>query len=132
MGWVLFFDGECGFCSESVRRVARLDRRRAVSFAPLQGELAAEHGLAGYAEADDGTMVVLRESDGRRFLRSDAALELCRALGGPWRLLRIAKWIPRPVRDAGYRWVANRRRRFGGETLSCGVPDPDLAKRLRR
>lgn len=130
MGWVLFFDGECGFCSVSVRRVARLDRRGVVSFAPLQGELAAEHGFARYAEGG-GTMVLLRESDGRVFLRSDAVLELCRALGGPWRLLLIGRLVPRPLRDAAYRWIASRRRGFGGRTPSCDLPDPDLAKRLK-
>ena len=130
MGWVLFFDGDCAFCSASVRRVAALDKEGRVNFAPLQGKLAAEKGLTRYA-AQDGTMVLIRESDGRVFTRSDGLLELMNALGGGWRLFTVFKLVPRVLRDVVYRWVARNRYKFMGKRDACAVPDPVLLRRLR-
>lgn len=129
--WVLFFDGGCGLCSAAVRRVARYDKRGCIDFAPLQGKLAGEMDLGKYAAADDGTLVVQRESDGRIFLRSDALLEIAHALGGPWRVFTIFRLIPKPLRDWAYRQIANRRHLFFKKTDHCSLPDPELVRRLR-
>ena len=131
MGWVLFFDGECGFCSWSVRWVARRDRRGRISFAPLQGRLAGEHGFAHYAARNGGTMVVLREADGRAFVFSEAWFELARALGGGWRMLAVLRVVPRGLRDWLYRWIARHRHRFPKMADTCDLPDPEVLKRLR-
>lgn len=131
MAWVLFFDGDCAFCSASVRRVCRLDRRGNIAFAPLQGELASRHGFSHHAAAGGGTMVLLREEDGRVFTHSDAWIELVRALGGAWTILAIFRWVPKRLRDALYRRVAENRYRFMGKADACTLPDPELAKRLR-
>jgi predicted DCC family thiol-disulfide oxidoreductase YuxK len=131
MGWVLFFDGDCAFCSASVRRVFRLDRRGNIAFAPLQGEFSRQHGFSHHAATVGGTMVLLRESDGKAFTHSDGWIELGNALGGPWRVLGVFKLVPRFLRDAVYRWVAANRYRFMGKADTCSLPDPELAKRLR-
>ncbi len=131
MSWVLFFDGECAFCLHSVRFVARHDTRRHVWFAPLQGKLAAEKGLSGMAAETGGTMVLLREQDGALFTRSDALIELARALGGIWHLARIAVLVPRPLRDVVYQWIADRRQRLAAISASCTLPDGDVKTRLR-
>ena len=131
MTWVLFFDGDCAFCSNSVRQVVRFDKHARVSFAPLQGKLAAEMGFARHAAADDGTMVLLREFDGQVFTRSDALIELARALGGGWRIFTLARFIPKPLRDRVYRWIADHRYLFMVKSDACPLPDPELLKRLR-
>lgn len=131
MGWVLFFDGDCAFCSASVRRVVRFDRHRRIAFAPLQGEFASEMGFTKYADEAGGTMVLLRESDGQVFLRGDALIELARALGGAWRIFTIARFIPKPLRDAFYQWVADNRHRIMGRADYCLLTDSELLKRLR-
>jgi predicted DCC family thiol-disulfide oxidoreductase YuxK len=131
MAWVLFFDGECGFCSRSVRNIARWSRDAPLEFASLQGALAASHGFGHFAKEGGGSMVLLRESDGISFTESDALIELCGVLGGFWRFLKIAALIPKPLRDAAYRWFARNRYRLMGRADACALPDPDLAKRLR-
>lgn len=131
MGWVLFFDGECAFCSASVRQVARLDKIGKVEFAPLQGKLAAEMGLSGNAADTGGTLVLLREADGRIFTRSDALIELARVLGGFWKLATVVRFIPRSLRDLAYRWIADHRYLLMGKSATCALLDPELRKRLR-
>ena len=132
MAWVLFFDGDCGFCSKSVRRVYALDKEGMVDFAPLQGELAREMGLAGFADKKGGTMVMLRESDGEKFYKGDAWIVLGKALGGVWALLaRIFGMFPKAVRDWGYDLVAKNRYLIAGKNESCGMPDAGLRERMR-
>lgn len=131
MKWVLFFDGDCAFCSKSVRQVVKFDPHGRVAFAPLQGKLAGEKGLTKYASEKGGTMVLLREPDGKLFTHSDGWIELAQALGGWWRVLTITRFIPKPLRDLVYRCVADNRYRFMGKSDSCSLPDPVLLARLR-
>jgi predicted DCC family thiol-disulfide oxidoreductase YuxK len=130
MGWVLFFDGDCAFCSASVRRAVKLDTRKRLKFSPLQGKLAAVKGLAGNAAKQGGTMILMRESDGKIFRRSDALIELTRVLGGWWRLLTPVKIMPRFLRDAAYQWFADHRHWFSEKGNFCEMPDPEVQKRL--
>jgi predicted DCC family thiol-disulfide oxidoreductase YuxK len=130
VGLILFFDGDCAFCSASVRRVFRADRRGSIRFAPLQGKLAAEMGFTPHAAVNDGTMVVFREEDARVFRRSDAWIEVARELGGPWRCLPLIRFIPKALRDALYRLIGRNRFRLSRWVSTCEIPDPELAKRL--
>ena len=108
-----------------------MDKRARISFAPLQGELARKMGLSHHAEAENGTMVLLREADEAVFTMSDGLIELSRALGGGWRILSLASFIPKGLRDGVYRWIARHRFRFMGEKNACMLPDPEWLKRLR-
>lgn len=128
MGWILFFDGDCALCSRSVRMVARLDKRGNISFAPLQGELAREMGFSN----EGGTMVLLRETDGMLSTQSDAWIELARALGGGWRVFAIARFIPKPLRDFVYRFIAKHRYQLMGKADHCVLADAVLTARLRK
>jgi predicted DCC family thiol-disulfide oxidoreductase YuxK len=128
---VVFFDGECAFCSRCVRWVARRDRRGRISFAPLQGELARQHDFARFAAWDGGTLVVLREDDGEVFLLSDGWIELATALGGWWRVLTSARLVPKRLRDSLYRWIARHRHQLMGGPDRCDLVDPEVLKRQR-
>jgi len=75
-------------------------------------------------------MVILREEDGKTFFRSDAAIELARALGGWWRLLLPIALIPRFIRDMGYKWIANNRYWISKRADFCILPDPEMEERI--
>ncbi|MGA9668918.1 MAG: DCC1-like thiol-disulfide oxidoreductase family protein [Terracidiphilus sp.] len=135
---LVIFDGYCGFCNRSVRwflRRDRMDRLRFVpSDSPKVNELMARHGLGlPGSELGPNTIVVVRNAGGpdeRIFLRSDAACELLGQLPQPWRAAGVLfGWIPRAVRDLGYRLVARWRYRIWGRLESC--PIPTAAERSR-
>jgi predicted DCC family thiol-disulfide oxidoreductase YuxK len=66
----------------------------------------------------------------RLAVRSDAILEALKVLGGGWAMLAsIARIVPRPLRDAAYRWMARNRIRLFGRADSCALPTP--AERAR-
>jgi predicted DCC family thiol-disulfide oxidoreductase YuxK len=93
---IVHIDQGCAFC------------QRSASFAKRRG---ADATFTGGAEAD--TMVL--EVDGKRYVRSDAALRLARRMRWPWSWLgALGLLVPRPLRDAVYRWVAKRRRHLHG------------------
>jgi predicted DCC family thiol-disulfide oxidoreductase YuxK len=130
MVWVVFFDGDCAFCAQSVRLLARLDKRDRILFAPLQGRLSEQKGFDRYTQQEAGTMVVLRKEDGKYFTHSDAWLEVARALGGAWRAFLVLWMIPKSLRDWVYQWVARNRYRFLGKSDRCSLPDPEVVRRL--
>jgi predicted DCC family thiol-disulfide oxidoreductase YuxK len=107
------FDGHCGLCTRLVKWAARLDRRGAFRFEPLESEagaaLSREHGV-------DPTRphTILLVKDGRAWYRSDAVLEIAREL--PWVRwpARLAALVPRRLRDRAYGFVARHRYRWFG------------------
>jgi predicted DCC family thiol-disulfide oxidoreductase YuxK len=129
---VMFFDGECGFCQKSVRFVYEFDERGLIEFAPLQGHFATELGLLSYAEKGGGSLVVLREQDGEVFTKSDALVELGKALGGVFYLLAMMlSGLPKRFRNGAYDLVARNRYRLAGKAVACGLPNENLMKRMR-
>lgn len=126
---ILLFDGVCNLCNASVQWVIRRDPQGIFRFAPLQSEtgqsLLRQSGLS--SEHFDTVVLV----DGDRILtRSDAALEIARRLGGLWSLLAVFRWVPRPVRNAVYDWIARHRYRWFGKTEACMIPRPEWKKRF--
>ncbi len=106
-----------------MRLVLRRDRDRVFRFAPLDS--AAGRGLRldhGLPTGDGNTVVVV--TGGRALVRSDAVLAVFAALPWPWRALRWTAFIPRPVRDASYDFVARRRFRLRRRLAACPLPPP--------
>ncbi|HET6404100.1 MAG TPA: DCC1-like thiol-disulfide oxidoreductase family protein [Candidatus Thermoplasmatota archaeon] len=125
---VLLYDGECGFCTRSVLFVHRRDPRGRVRFASLQSArgraLLAQHGVA-----PDMSTVVLLDGKGAH-LRSTAIVRTARLLRWPWSWAYAAVLVPRPLRDALYRFVARHRHRFGPAVEACANPTPELRARM--
>lgn len=139
---VLLFDGTCNFCDGAVHFV--IDHERGGSdlkFAALQSEGAEKLLLDAMGEerarairsgtdgSGDPDSVVFIE-DGKAYTHSAAALRVARHLRAPWRWLRVFWIVPRPVRDAVYRWFARNRYRWFGKTDACRVPTPELKARF--
>lgn len=126
---LIVFDGDCVFCSRSMRRVARMDPAERLRMTPAQGPLGqALYRFAGLPTDRFDTYLVLVE--GRMFARSDALVAMAGQLSIPWRLLRFARIVPRPLRDAAYGLLARHRYRLFGRVEACGLADPALARRL--
>jgi len=128
--WIVFFDGDCAFCSRSIRLLARLDWHDRVRLSPLQSELAREKGLVMHDDPADDSMVVYRESDKKAFSSSSGWLELMRALGFPFNLLTVFRLVPKPWRDGIYRWIARNRYQWFGKADRCSLPEEAVVRRL--
>lgn len=125
---VLFFDGVCGLCNFFIDFVISRDRAAVFRFAPLQGETARER----LPEADlrELNTMVLWEEQGI-FRKSTAAARILIRLGGFWGLLgNVLRVVPRPLRDAGYSFVARHRYRIFGKKETCRMPTPSERARF--
>jgi predicted DCC family thiol-disulfide oxidoreductase YuxK len=56
--------------------------------------------------------------------KGDAFLFFAGVIGGFWSVARVAKIIPRPVRNWLYDFVARHRYQVFGKSESCMLPDP--------
>ena len=132
---IVFYDGVCGLCNALVQFLLKRDRHARLRFASLQSDIAAKvlnrHGID---PRDLDTLHVVMDygrPEERVLNRSDAVLRAGRELDGVWPLLaRIARVIPRPLRDSVYRFVARNRYRVFGKYESCMLPDPSQQHRF--
>jgi predicted DCC family thiol-disulfide oxidoreductase YuxK len=128
---VVVFDGHCGLCNRTVRWVMRRDRLDRLRFVASESEIATEllarHGI-NWADAKSGPTTILvvlnfGEPAERVLTRSDAVLALLSELPRPWpAIATILVWIPRSLRDMGYRLIARWRYRIWGWQENCPIP----------
>lgn len=133
---LVVFDGYCGLCNRSVRWFLRRDRRdrlRFVAFeSPLVAGLLARHGISASGPGlgpGPSSILVVRDPGGAKeqlLDRSTGVLAMMAELPRPWPAVGAALgWIPRPLRDLGYRLIARWRYRIWGRYESCPLPTPE-------
>jgi predicted DCC family thiol-disulfide oxidoreductase YuxK len=119
---ILFYDGDCGFCSGAVQFVLK-HRSKPVYFIPLQSPKAKaiieEGRVPGGEKISMNTMYFLHK--GTIYRESAGALRVCLYLKGLYPILfYLGMIIPGFIRNAIYRWVA--KRRFDFVAPSCVLP----------
>ncbi|WP_269791965.1 thiol-disulfide oxidoreductase DCC family protein [Stenotrophomonas sp. Iso1] len=128
-GAVIVFDGVCALCSRWVRFLLRFDRRGRYRFAAMQGEQGRRLLLAHGLDPDDPLSFLLVKGDAA-YTDTDAIVRVISGLGGVWRLAGVARWIPKALRDRGYRWLARNRYRWFGRHETCFLPTPEQRGRF--
>jgi predicted DCC family thiol-disulfide oxidoreductase YuxK len=133
---LVLYDGTCGLCDRSVRFLLPRDRRAALRFAPLQGDLGRRivAGMDPRIGAGTDTFVLVEDrGTPRERLRTRgwAAVFSLRALGGPWALVAaLLAVLPRGVLDAAYDVVARARYRIFGRYDACLSPPEGWRERF--
>lgn len=126
---LIIFDGVCLFCNGWVAFIARRDRNKRFLFASAQTARGrAEFAAAGLPPDQIETIVLVQE--GRRFVESDAVIQILAGLGGVWSLAVGARAIPRILRDWVYRRVARNRYSIAGMATECPLPPADIRDRF--
>lgn len=124
---LVFFDGVCGMCNATVNTLLALDPRGDLRFSPLQGQTAAQMLDPDLVARCDSIVLVKNNTT---YLKSDAALQILRTLGGPWTLLSLLRFVPKGLRDGVYAFIAKNRYRFFGKHETCRIPTPDERARF--
>ncbi len=128
----VFYDGSCGFCHRSIRILIAEDREgNRFRYAPRASTaFAAAVGAEERATLPDSIVVLSGEGD--LLIRSTGTVRMLRRLGGVWRIFgTLVSWVPRPLRDLGYRGVAVIRHRIAASPDGvCPVLSPDLRARF--
>lgn len=129
---LVLYDGECGLCDHTVQWLLDHDKKAALSYAPLQGETAAE--IMSRHQLPEGldSIIAVRGlgADEKLFWYSSAAIEIAKELHWPWKILTLSSWTPAFVRDALYRLIARNRLRFFGKVDACRLPSVEMQQRF--
>lgn len=126
---IIFFDGVCNLCNKSINRLIKNDVKKKFKFASLQSDFAMSFvpdQMINHKNLD----TILLYKKGQFYDRSNAVLNICKALGGGFNLFLIGYIVPRFIRDAMYRLVANNRYEWFGKEDQCMVPTDDLKDRF--
>lgn len=134
MKLIVLYDGVCGLCNRLNQFLLRRDHDDRFLFASLQSELGRTILGRHHANPDRlDTFYVVENYDAsneRISGRSDAALKVVRALGGPWRVFEVGKLLPRSFRDLLYNLIARNRYKIFGQYDTCLMPDPKYRKKF--
>lgn len=82
---------------------------------------AQKHLPSDWTSGEPRSIVVMKNE--QILAESQAVLEIARTLGGAWSFVfYVGILIPRPIRDALYRWVARNRYQWFGRQDTCRLP----------
>lgn len=118
---IVLFDGTCSLCNSGVRFILDRDPSGRFRFAPLQSQIARELLTQHQLNPDDISSMVLINGE-HAYLRSNALLRIAIELPDPWPLTAIAVYIPQPLRDAAYDFLARHRKQWFKNSAACPTP----------
>ncbi|MDQ0195521.1 thiol-disulfide oxidoreductase DCC family protein [Paenibacillus wynnii] len=128
---IVLIDGVCHLCQGLVRFIIPRDPKGRFMFASLQSEIAQnlihKHGIV--LERGQLSTVVLLEN-GVYYTQSVAVLRIARRLRFPWSAAYGFIFVPPPLRNVLYRYVARNRYRWFGRDEQCLIPTPDIRRRF--
>ncbi len=112
-GW-LFYDGDCSFCVNSVRRFNRTLKRS--GFVPVQFQNSWARARLDLKPDSELTEMIVLTADGQKFGGADAIAQIARQIWWAWPLFALAR-IPgiRFIFRAIYRRIATNRHCLGGK-----------------
>ncbi|MDQ3016300.1 MAG: DCC1-like thiol-disulfide oxidoreductase family protein [Bacteroidota bacterium] len=126
---IVFYDGNCPMCNAWVKQILKADKKAKIKFTPLEGTMAHQILSPIFAEYLLQNTIVFY-SQGQIYLRSSAILEIFRMVGFPLNFLSFGKLAPLFIRDGIYKWIAERRYRYGPRYDSCPLPPPEWKDRF--
>ncbi|MEK4449879.1 thiol-disulfide oxidoreductase DCC family protein [Paenibacillus sp. FSL L8-0506] len=126
---IVLIDGVCHLCQGVVRFIIPRDPEAKFLFAPLQNEIAAKLMKESGLQPGQLNTVILLEN-GVYYTESAAVLRIVRKLRFPWPAAYVFILVPRPLRNALYRYVAKNRYRWFGRDGQCMLPTPEIKRRF--
>jgi len=129
-GPVLLYDGECGVCTRSIQWILRHERSQTLRFAALQSQVGKHLIRRANIPENIDSLIWVQQPAGELQARiwSGAVIEALRYVRGPWSTLALMRFIPRPLRDFGYRLFARHRLTFSPK--ACLLPTPETRARF--
>jgi predicted DCC family thiol-disulfide oxidoreductase YuxK len=117
---IIFYDGDCGFCNQSVQIVLKFQKDQSIYFSAIQSSFSNEFFENHKWEKPDLSTVYFYEN-GKFYEKSDAGLRITKNLKFPISLLQYFWVVPQFVRDKIYDFIAKRRHRLSKGF--CVLPD---------
>ena len=126
---LIVFDGDCVLCSRFFKFILRFDQNNSFHFATAHSEF----GGTLYKELDlppnefETNIIIV---DGLIYQKLDAFCAAMTEIGGGWRILAIAKFLPSRVKDFLYNSIARNRYKTFGRYDNCIIPEEAVKNRF--
>jgi predicted DCC family thiol-disulfide oxidoreductase YuxK len=122
--FIVIFDDECGMCHNFVSFLLKIDKENKLTFAG-RGSATGSQLRARAEKAVGSVNSVIVETNlhggSQYYFYSDAALQIFKYLGWPWKALWLFSIVPRFIRDAVYKFIANRRHLIFAKPKECKI-----------
>jgi predicted DCC family thiol-disulfide oxidoreductase YuxK len=118
---IVVYDGQCHLCSRWVGFFQRHPVTPSFRLLPMQTAAGRAILIQNGVDPDDPTTFLVLDG-GRVRTASDATIHLMTSPGGTWKLLHLARLIPRSWRDWIYGVVARNRYGWFGRRDTCDLP----------
>ncbi|NLY78702.1 MAG: DUF393 domain-containing protein [Lysinibacillus sp.] len=118
---IILFDGDCSFCNRSVQFIIKRDPKKVFQFASLQSEIGI-HLKHLHQVPNQLDSMILIEGD-KYYIKSTAALRICKNLKGFWKVFYLLIIVPKPIRHKVYDFIAKYRYLFNKNDV-CMLPSP--------
>lgn len=128
MNSIILFDGECNFCDRSVQFIIKRDKNALFKFASIQSDIGQEILKSHHVPLHIDSVILVEK--GKSYYQSSAALRICKHLNGAWKLFYFLIFIPKPIREFGYKIIAKNRYKWFGKKDACMLPSPEIRKRF--
>ena len=125
---VVLFDGVCNYCNTMVNFAIRNDKKARLKFAPLQSETGLKLRSRYNIPATVDSLVFIE--NGKAYIYADAALNICKYLDWPAKMLYGLSIFPSFICNPVYKWIAKNRYKWFGKKESCIVPTPVVRSRF--
>lgn len=127
---IVLFDGECNFCDASVQFIIKRDPQGIFSFASLQSDVGQQLVKEYHVPDEIDSIILINPEHHKFYIKSTAALRICKSLSGLWKIFYLFKIIPSSIRDKVYDIVARNRIKWFGKKDQCALPSPEIRKRF--
>ncbi len=122
---IIFFDGVCNLCNNSVNFIIERDKKDIFYFASLQSDEA--KNMLGEKYPASGTFdTILYLEKGILYTYSTAILRICKKLPLPYPLFYAFVVIPPFIRNYAYGIISRNRYKWFGKKDQCMIPTPEL------
>jgi predicted DCC family thiol-disulfide oxidoreductase YuxK len=127
---IILFDGVCNLCNSGVQIIIKHDKNDVFRFVSLQSDLG--KNILQHIGVFDKNIdsFIFYEPNVAYYIKSDAALEIAKNLGGLFYFAFIFKIMPTFLRDKIYDYIAINRYAWFGKKESCMLPNPEFAKKF--
>ncbi len=127
---IILFDGVCNLCDDVVQKIIKADTSDQFRFASLQSDIGQQ--ILDYIGIDRNKIdsIVLYIPGEAYYIKSQAALQIAKYLGGKYSLLSPFSVLPTSLSDLAYNYIAKNRYKWYGKKESCMMPDQSVLKKF--
>lgn len=126
----ILFDGVCNFCNNTVNTIIQKDKKDQFRFIALQSELGQK--ICKHLQIDQTKIdsIVYYQPNVAYYIKSGAAFELSKKIGGIYYLLTIFSVLPSSITDWAYDFIAKNRYNWFGKKDQCMIPDAKIREKF--